>query len=327
MNRKFASITFIILLSGGIISAQEGMEEFKPHGRQIIKVYTNYHSTFTDEESSKAFEIQRAYFGYQYDLSEKISGRLILDVGNPNFGDFHMTAYLKNAYVQYTGGRLIAKIGMIGLEQFKLQEEQWGGRYLYKSFMDEHKFGPSADLAAFVAYQIHNLVGVDLTIANGDGYKSLETDSIFKYSIGMTLTPVQGLDVRASYDYMGKDNPQQTLAFYAGYSLKNMKLGAEYNYQFNHRMEADHDLNGLSFYGSYQLKQIRFFGRYDRLFSTIIAGNTDPWNYGKDGHLFISGVEFNPVKGLKLTPNYQGWIPANGNPLSHSAYLSIEIRF
>jgi len=327
MNKRNLFIVTLLIITAVGTYSQEPAAGFKPYGKPFIKIFTNYHSTFTDGEASKMFEIQRAYLGYQYFLSDRLSGALTLDVGDPNFGDLHMTAYLKTAYIQYKYEKLTARIGMIGLEQFKLQEDLWGGRYLYKSFMDEHKFGPSADLGAFVGYSINEMISVDFTIANGDGYKNIETDSIFKYSPGITVTPVRGLDIRASYDYMGKDSPQQTLALYAGYTTGNFRFGAEYNYQYNHKMVESNDLQGLSFYGSYQAKKARFFGRYDRLSSNTIEGETDPWNYGKDGQLVIAGVEFSPVKGLIIAPNYQGWIPADGLPVSHSPYLNIEIKF
>jgi len=302
-------------------------EKFKPNGQGIIKIFTNYHSTFSGGESSRVFEIQRAYLGYQANLSDKISGKLILDVGDPDFGNFQMTAYLKNAFVQYKDDKLVAKIGMIGLHQFKIQEDQWGGRYLYKSFMDEYKFGPSADLGAFLGYHFHDMVSADITIANGDGYKSIESDTTLKYSVGATLKPINGLVFRSSYDYMGRDAVQQTLAFYLGYSSKKVDLGAEYNYQWNHKMVQDENLAGLSFYGSYDAKYFRAFGRYDNLSSPEIAGDADPWNYAKDGQLFIAGLEFHPVKGLIVTPNYQGWIPADGSSMFNSIYLSLEIKF
>ena len=327
MYVRKALLTIAFFLAAGTLFAQEAEKEFKPYGRPFIKIFTNYHSTFSNGEASRVFEIQRAYLGYQHQFSEKISGKLNLDVGDPHFGDLQMTAYLKNAYMQYADGKLVAKIGMIGLQQYKLQEELWAGRYLYKSFMDEHKFGPSADLGAFVGYRVHDRVSVDFTIANGNGYKSIQSDTTLKYSLGMTLVPVNGLDLRASYDYMGKDAPQQTLALYLGYSANNVKVGAEYNRQWNQKMVMSHDLTGLSFYGSYQAKRIRLFGRYDKLSSIVLGGDTDPWNYGSDGQLVIAGVEFNPVKGIMITPNYQGWIPADGSPVLHSIYLSLEIKY
>ena len=70
---------------------------------------------------NKVFQIQRAYLGYQRQFSKAISGRLVLDVGDPAFGNFQMTAYLKNAFIQYRKNKFTARLGMIGLFQFKLQ--------------------------------------------------------------------------------------------------------------------------------------------------------------------------------------------------------------
>lgn len=326
MKQRIVLLIILISLFATNIFAQEE-SGFSPNGKPILRIFTNFNTTWTGSEAGSAFEIQRAYFGYEYHFSNTLSGKVILDVGDPNIGVLKMTAYLKNAYVQYKKDGLTAKIGMIGLYQFKIQDDIWGARYLYRSFMDQHKFGPSADLGAFVQYKFSDMLSADLTIANGEGYKRVQADSLFKYSGGLTLTPVKGLDLRASYDYMGKDSPQQTLAFSVGYKAEKLRLGAEYNYQLNHKMTIDNDLTGLSFYGSYKFEKFKLIGRYDNLSSPIIDTDTDPWNNIKDGQLFIAGIEFNPIKGIIITPNYQGWMPANGSAMINSAYLSLEIRY
>lgn len=326
MKLKIKALAIAMLFTSQYAAAQNG-EQFKPSGSPTIRIYTNFHNTWTDGESQPAFEIQRAYLGYKHKFSPTLSGQLILDVGDPKVGGLEMTAYLKNAYMQYKNGALTVRAGMIGLYQFKLQEDLWGGRYLYKSFMDEHKFGPSADLGMFAKYDFAEFLSADLTIANGEGYKLVQADSLLKYSGGLTISPVEGLDIRASYDFMGRDSAQQTLAFYTGYESEQVGIGAEYNYQYNHRMIDQHDLTGLSFYGWYQLNRFRFFGRYDHLTSPVLASGTDPWNDGRDGQVIIAGIEYSPVKGIKITPNYQGWINANDDPMEHTAYVSLEIRF
>lgn len=325
--KKIVTALTIILLTGSVYS-QEKNEEFKPSGKPFIKVFTNYHSSFTDGDNHNMFEIQRAYFGYTFKLSKKFSGKVNIDVGNPeDDGKFMMTAFLKNAYFQYKFGRLTTKFGLIGLSQFNLQEKQWEGRYLYKSFQDEHKFGYSADLGLYASYKLHDMVSIDATIANGDGYKSVEADSLLKYSCGITLSPFNVIKARVYYDFMGDENAQQTLSFYLGYSTNKLKVGTEYNHQLNYKITEDQDRTGLSFYASYKIKKVRLFGRFDQLSSIKIGNAADPWNYAKDGQGIIAGIEFLPVKGIKITPNYQGWIPANGDPVVNIAYLSCEIKF
>jgi hypothetical protein len=125
---------------------------------------------------------------------------------------------------------------------------------------------------------------------------------------------------------MGQDSAQQTISFYAGYGNKKLKAGAEYNQQLNNKMTKDRDMTGLSFYGSYQIKKIRVFERFDQLSSVKIGNATDPWNYAKDGQAIIAGIELQPTKGIKITPNYQVWMPDNGSPAMNIAYLSCEIN-
>lgn len=323
---KKLTLTLILALLLNNLHGQEKKEEFKPNGKPFIRVFTNYHSTFSDGESFNAFELQRAYLGYSYNFSEKFSGKVNIDIADPGVGKLQMTAYIKNAYIQYQDEKLTAKIGMIGLYQFELQEKQWGGRYLFKSFQDEYKFGSSADLGIALNYKINNILSVDASITNGEGYKSVETDSIFKYSAGLTLQPLKGLDLRAYLDYMGNENAQQTMSLYAGYTEKNLKLGIEFNRQINNKMLANNDLDGFSLFGSYNLKKSRLFTRYDKLTSNTIGTALNPWNYSKDGTLFIAGLEFPIVKGLLITPNYQLWNPANGAASINSIYLSLDIK-
>jgi len=325
-------LTLSMLLSFAIVAFTFGQDQsgdFKAEGKPFIKVFTNYHSTLGDD-GENAFEIQRAYFGYGVKFNENFSGNVTIDVGSPGGESpkLDMTAYLKNAYFQYKKDAFAIKFGMIGLSQFSLQEKQWGGRYLYKSFQDQHGFGSSADLGVHASYKIHKMLSVDASILNGEGYKKIESDGELKYTAGLTLKPVKGLALRAYYDMMGSDNPQQTMSFYAGYTMNKFKLGAEYNQQMNYKVTEGQDKTGMSFYASYELKKLRLFGRFDQVGSVTIDGDNDPWNMANDGQAFLAGVEFNPVKGIKITPNYQLWMPdTNNSEAISSVYLSCQIAF
>jgi len=324
---KKALILIIFLTLLNILSfGQVNKDEFKPTGKPFVKIFTNFHSMYQDNTNYNAFEVQRAYFGYGFKLSENISGKLNLDIANPASGKLDMTAFLKNAYFQYKKNNFTVSFGLITLQQFKFSEKQWGGRYIYKSFQDQSKMGYSADLAFYTSYKFNDIATADISISNGEGYKSIESDSIFKYSAGLTLKPAKGLTFRAYYDYMGKNDVQQSLSLFLGYNIKNFKFGTEYAKQLNHKMVADNTFAGFSVFGSYSVDKMRFFGRYDNLNSEIIGEATEAWNFGKDGEAFIVGIEFNVTKGLKIAPNYQGWKPADGSPIMNIAYISCEIK-
>ena len=355
MKKIYFLAAFCSILTADIFgqkdAAQEGTtppvqteEEFHPSGSPEVKIFTNFNvssstlenvnikdASFTtnDKKISKAFEIQRAYFGYGYKFSKQISGKVLLDVGNPKVGGLQMTAYLKNAYFQYAGDKFLVKMGMIGISQFSLQEGFWGHRYVYKSFQDANGFGPSADLGVLANYKFSKLLSADISLLNGEGYKKVQADSTIKVAIGATLTPAEGLSFRAYYDILNDTVDQQTLSFFLGYSTNGYSLGTEFNYQLNNNRMRDHNYYGFSVYALGKItKKMGGFVRYDYLTSNTLTGQNDPWNVSKDGQLFIAGVEFSPVKGIKISPNYQGWASnISGSRFTSSLYLNVEIKF
>ncbi len=327
--KKIKTIGLLIAISFfsiGIYAQDE--EKFKPSGKPIITIFSNYHSTFSDGAPLHAFQITRAYFGYQYAFSKNFSAKIVMDFGDPGSGNFQLSAFLKNAYLQYKYNKLTVQFGMISTKAFKVQEKFWGYRYIYKSFQDAYKFNPSTDLGLSVDYKIAKFLSADISVVNGKGYKLVKTDSTFKIAAGLTLNPVDKLILRAYYDFYDKGVPEQTIAFFAGYTLWKLSLGAEYDYQFNHGFINFEDLYGYSVFATFKANdKWKVFGRYDNLSSAELKNATNPWNFLKDGQLIIAGFEFNPVKGVKLAPNYQGWIPSDASKnILHGAYLNCEIK-
>ncbi len=330
MKRIKLTFTAILLLTT-VINAQETTttEEFVPSGKPAVKIFSNAHTTFVDGDNTSAFEIKRAYFGYKYSFSENFSTKITLDVGDPAVGKLQMTAFLKNAALIYKKDKLTANFGLIGLYGFKVQEKHWGYRYIYKSLQDEHEFGSSADLGASFAYKFSDFISVDGMILNGEGYKNLQSDDTYKGAIGVTISPVKNFDVRMYYDLMSADVAQQTIALFAGYKSDKFRVGGEYNLQKNHKMNKGEDLTGISFYTTViASEKFNFFGRFDNLISSTLSGAADPWHIDDDGQLYMLGLEYNPVKGVKIAPNFQGWNPKkDGGEFESSIYLNVEVSF
>ena len=311
------------------LTAKSQTDEFKPGGKPIMKIYSNYHSTFYGGESASAFELTRVYLGYQYQFSKHFSGKAIFDVGDPGVGSLDMTAYVKNAFLEYEANGFSANFGMITTTQFKVQEDFWGYRYLEKSFQDEYGFNSSADLGVSVAYEFSPVFSADLIIANGEGYKKIESDSTLRTGFGATFTPGEKFIGRIYYDFSSKEYTQSSLAAFVGFVAKNFNLGAEYNYQANVKFNKDRDWAGVSFYSTFKiLEKVKLFARYDKLYSKTLPGEANGWNHLNDGESLIGGLEYAPVKGIKLTPNLRGWDPADKyQDISKSVFLNCEINF
>lgn len=321
-------LEFALLIAG---FGQDNIEqpEFKPSGSPFARIHTNVHTQMFEGKYESAFEVTRAYFGYDYNISENFSARIILDVGDPEYGKFQHVAYLKYAYMKFEYKSLTSYFGMISTIQFKLQERIWGHRYILKSFQDEFKYGSSADLGISIAYKLNDLVSFDAIFMNGEGYKSIQLDTSYRAGGGITVEPFEGLIFRGYVDFEKKDESLIHIAAFLGYSKDAISAGLEVNHEKNNEYNKDHNLIGYSAYSSYQLiKKLEVFGRYDYLISNKLSGEPDPWNISNDGQMFMAGIEYMPVKGIKLSPNYKGWLPSiTGGSLSSWIYLSAEIRF
>ena len=313
-------------------------------GKVTGTVFFNYHRDMTKDALQKsAFEIDRAYLGYDYTFSDKFSAKVTLDVGKDNVSDF--TYYLKAAQLDYKAASW-AKLstGMIGLNQFSDQEKFWGYRYIYKSFQDQHSFGTSADLGFNSELSLHKTLKMNLFALNGEGYKKVQ-DLYGKYKIGgnLVFTPTEKITLKAYYSeqdskkLVGTDvveNPKvSNLAFFAGFDMKTFRVGGEYNIMNNGKKftdaAEDHDLSGFSIYTTYVInKKVELFARYDKLESNKVGTAAANWNASKDGSALLAGIQFAPIKGVKSSLNYRSWNYELATAEDTSMlYLNLEFKF
>lgn len=328
MKRSTIILIFIIISISDVCRGQEA-DKFTPYAKPVALVFTNFSSAFNRDGNTNSFGITRSYLGFEYFFSKKFSSRVVTDIADPGAGGLQMVGIIKNAYFLYQEKKISARLGMIGLNQFSLQEKQWGYRYVYKSFQDAYNFGPSADLGAAFEYAPVEFISFDVSLLNGEGFRKQQSDSSLKAAFGATLKPGNGFVLRGYYDFMKRRYAQESYSVYAGWSNAKYKTGIEYNWQKNNSLLNNHDFSGMSAYASVNLSEkFSVFARYDYLGSATVTGEDNPWNYNKDGQMFITGFDFTPVKGIKIAPTWFGWSPHNSaKPFTSTAALNVEIRF
>lgn len=331
LKLRTLSITFLIavFVSSASLSGQE-QDAFKPGGKSEARIFSSLNTTFSDGENHTKFDITRAYFGYNYNFTKKLSARVVYDVADPSVGKLKFTGMLKFAYLKFQSGKWIISGGMIPLPEYDNSDRKWGYRYIYKTFHDEYGFGVAADLGVNATYNIASWISADLTLMNGEGFKLTEADSTFKAAAGITLTPVKGLFLRGYFDNMTKNKVnQQTVEIIAAYENKGSGISVAYNFRKNHGMTGGQDYQGFTLNGTLVVtERIKLLGRYDYLGSEKIGTAEDPWNLTKDGQLFIGGVEFALAPGVNISPNFQGWNPADPDmPFVSRLSISMDIKF
>lgn len=322
----------LVLVQGIMLAAFAQIEPtgFQPNGKPVALLFTNFHSTVNDGNSQSAFENTRAYLGYEYNFSPNFYAKIVFDVGNPKDGGGHeMSAYLKNAYMEYKEGNLKFYFGLISTTQFKVSEKLWGNRYMMKSYQDEYKFNSSADLGFNIDYKIADFISADFSVINGEGYKKVQGDSLLRYGAGVTLKPVKNILARVYVDQTGDEVKQKSFATLLAYTDGKFTMAGEYNYQSNYKMLDGQDHYGTSVYTWYKPKAgWKIYGRYDDLNSKKLRGESTAWNIEKDGQLWIAGVEYSPVKGVKVSPNYRLFSPdLAGSKNTSYLYLNFELKF
>lgn len=312
MKKLFLLLSALLLTISSFSQTTE--EDFKPSGEVLFKVFWNYHYDFSQNATKKsAFEINRSYFGYGYNFSKNISAKIIFDAGS-DAGFSEYSILLKAAQLDWKVAEGVKlSMGLIGMRQFNDQEDFWNYRYVFKSFQDEHSYGPSADLGVNAEFKVTKTLKANFVVSNGEGYKKLQDeDGNQKIGGSLIFEPIKGLTTKIYMDSQSVTDSKAitSLALFAGYKTSDWRLGAEYNKLNNGKKYSnpavDHELDGFSFYATYAInKKFEIFGRFDQLSSNTLTGSLGAWNIANDGSQVITGIQYAPVKGLKFSLNYQ----------------------
>lgn len=312
----------------GITAQAQDVKTEEPKGKAIVQVFGNFHTGFGAENDDRGFELDRSYFGYEYNFGNGLSAKAVMDIGkSSDVSDYQRIAYIKNAMVSWKKGGLTLNGGLISTTQFNFQEKFWGYRYIMKSFQDEYKFGSSADLGISVAYKFADWVSADAIIVNGEGYKKVQKNDGLNYGLGVTLTPVKGFQIRlyGGLNESGVEGKKDiaNLAAFVGYKHEKFTIGAEYNQMWNASYNDGVDQNGYSIFASAKLSKIAdIYARFDDLYSK------DDWNINKDESAAILGAQFKLGKYVKIAPNFRMSIPkAEGAKNGYSAYVNCYFGF
>ena len=317
-----------LLACMGITAQAQDTKSEEPQGKAIVQVFGNFHTGFGAENDDRGFELDRSYLGYEYDLGNGLSVKGVMDIGkSSDVSDYQRIAYIKNAMVSWKTGNLTLNGGLISTTQFNFQEKFWGYRYIMKSFQDQYKFGNSADLGISATYQFANWISADAIIVNGEGYKKLQKNDGLNYGLGVTLTPVKGLQIRlyGGLNESGEDGKKDVanLAAFVGYKHEKFTIGAEYNQMWNASFKDDAGQNGYSIFASAKLSQVtNLYARFDNLYSQ------NDWNISKDESAAILGAQFKVGKYVKIAPNFRMSMPkADGANNSYTAYVNCYFGF
>jgi|TARA_B110001454_G_C12704972_1_gene428191 hypothetical protein len=266
---------------------------------------------YTDSgDSSKVdeFALKRVYLTFSKSISDELSVTIQTDVDT---NSSPKNIYLKNAKVDWKtlDGNIV--IGLQGMNMFKVQEGNWGKRYLDKTIMDRFKYSSAADMGIGYYHSKDKFHG-SLLMTNGAGYKKSENDSHKKLSLqfiygNTNLSKSDGFNVGAvlshePYDRDGEvgipeepigEHTKKVFGLFGGYAKNNLRVGVEWNQlEDSGLLDGNYDNNLTSVYCTYVLNPKQtLVVKHD-----MVSGN-------KDANYAVVAMEFAPTKGLVVAPN------------------------
>ena len=264
--------------------------------------FYNYNYNLSDKISGpekNSFSLDRVYFTYKSIISDELSFTFQTDVGNVG-DDERLTTYLKKAQLIWKGPFNIS-LGMQGMNMFNVKEKTWGFRFIEKSPMDKHKFSSSADMGLGISGNNNNL-SYNFLITNGSGYKKQETDAYKKTSVQFVYGKKRlnenygfNLGTNISNEPYSKNNVINVISFFSGFSNKKIRFGGEYDLKIDTGIDETERIT--AFYSSYQLNEklegLIYFDSYNSNVKTI----NNSKNY------IILGFNYYPTKGFIVSPN------------------------
>jgi len=295
-----------------------------------IMLFSNFHQGVGGDTREPNFEIKRATFGYQFHIPKGFSSIIRLDV-SPNLPlgqNYNMVnVYLRAMYISWGKGKFLINTGLVDNMQHMTQQKFWGARYIYKSYLDEYRFLPSIDLGINGRYNFMDNLSLEFGMMTG----TIKDDSVsygkYYYSLSMNYSPVSELQMKVHSTYSFQNEDLYTVGGFVGVKIiPSLRFGAEYNAKFSPRNIFQHGASAYIIYDIIEDK-LNAFARYDFLTSSRTAGFVPSWTVVDDGMAMVVGCDWRVVDFVRLSLNYQGWLPRQNTNITKSyVYLNVEFR-
>ncbi|MGF7230527.1 hypothetical protein [Arachidicoccus sp.] len=308
-----------------------------------------------------AFQIRRAYLGYDFNINQKISTEVLLEATNSEtLSDSKMAFYVKLANLRvkdlWKGTDLV--LGQISTPGFAMSSEPlWGYRSIEKTQIDV-RGTPSYDLGAALQGKFDPKTGnfgYDLMVANGNGAKQESDNYKWLYSDiwGKFFDKHLYVNLYADYNQMspinGLKHSRNMFKGFVAYTIPTFTVGVEgYINNLKNDDQATEistgnvdvlsvKAKGISVFarGALIKNKLNFFARYDASnpndkidnskYSKYV-GNTSGYNDPNTKDQFITaGLDFTPDSKVHFMPNV--WIDSHKNQGPVSKYNASDVVY
>lgn len=331
--QRLIIFTIFIYYSLICLSTNHNNDSLKYAGKPLLLIYSSFYKGISKDVKESNFDVKRAYLGYEIYLQDGFSAKVQLDIGAPDddskYSLIKRGAYFKNAGIKYNYKFLIVNFGIIENQEHKIQEEYWGKRYIFKTFLDEYRFFPSSDLGINANFKINKLLNIEAGMMNGEYLNFQSGFKKYVYNVCINFDLNNKLISKLYSTYTAKNYPTFTNGLFLAYNpIPKLKMAGEANIKAELVMSKYCYLYGASIFIDFALSnKINIFCRSDFLNSNITSfDDTYTHNsYLNNGYAIISGAEYKINKFIRLSLNYQDWRPFDKrNKTKTYLFLNLE---
>lgn len=305
-------------------------------GKPMAEIFGDFHSygkSDTTMTSRTGFGLTRAYMGYTYMTPDNFSASIIINIASPSDlaagSKERRYAFFREASVSWTNEKLTLSGGMTTTRALIFQQRFYNKRYLSDNFLAYNGYNTIADLGFTADYVINDILKVDFSLMNGEGYNNLHVDNSIRSGFGINIIPVKNGVVRLYADF---DRPQgvwqQLYIGFLGYKTESLMIGGEAVYKTNHDLIQGHDSWGFTVTGSIKTSEkTEVFSRYDYNNSNTISEINLPWNYEVDRKFFVAGLQYTVNQYFRMAIDYQGSFPNYyGIPERNAIFINAHFK-
>ena len=324
MKFLILTLTAVLCLSSAFAQAKRDDRKGAPQSASAQKSNEGilWGETFADysyaaqtedaaQKGNNAFSIRRIYLGYEQDVSEQFSARILLEGDNGDTtSSGAMTFYIDQAYIQWKELVPLSSIyfGLSTTPSMTLAEKIWGYRSLKEVFLVSTGLMSINDMGAGIRgkFVSDGSIGYALMVGNGRGVK-FENDRFKKIYGEFYFTPLKNGVMEVYSDFENGADSQWKLSGKAllGYQVPSVSAGVEgfyktvHNGVFNSVTPADSNLLGGSAYMSFQIVE-NFRGV---LRSDYYDANASEKTLGLRQIISLAGLDYSPAQDVHLIPN------------------------
>lgn len=263
--------------------------------------------------SYQAFEIRRAYLGYDYTFNEKFTSQFLLEGNDKILTSTRLGVFIKTAFVEWKAFEQVSfAIGLVPTPTWSwaLNEKAWNYRSVEKTIIDMRGLGNASDLGVSARGKFDKAgnYGFGLMIGNGNGQKP-EFNKFKKYYGTLFAKPVKGLQLELYGDYEPNydEKNKTTIRGFAGYTFDKFNFGVEV-FQQTHKNAGGTDIDAVPFgvsgwvwgnlLGRENKPILNVFARYD-----MFDPNSKNDSTGYKENFISIGLDYMPIENVHFMPN------------------------